>query len=397
MNIVVFSPDIPYPPNRGGRADIWRRIKAFVELGHSVMLVNLYEPNGPLRPRDDDLRAVDDVVARRFSFPIRRGLIRTVCQLANSWRLPWHAATRVPDRNEQEVLRKMLDDFQPTHLWLDGPWFGFLAMKLALDRKLPLLYRSHNIEHKYLPRQAASAMRLRDRIAWRLASVGLERWELSVLSSANAAYDISMDDLRFWSTRGLKNIRWLPPLPEMCFRTHPSSVIESDVAFIGNLGTPNNVRGIEWLVESILPRVLEQFPQTRVLIVGSNPTNHVRMLCARNESIQLIENVADTLPYLFGAKVLVNPVRTGSGVQVKMLDMLMTDAPIVTTRQGTRGLPIDVIALFNISDDESKFSDYVCREMVASSVDLEARSAGRGFFTVAGLEKIVFDPERASI
>jgi polysaccharide biosynthesis protein PslH len=59
-------------------------------------------------------------------------------------------------------------------------------------------------------------------------------------------------------------------------------------------------------------------------------------LLAGATGVELCADVPDPTIYLFGAKVLVNPVMTGSGVQVKMLDMLMTDAPIVTASQGTR-------------------------------------------------------------
>lgn len=389
MRIVVFSPDVPYPANRGGRADIWRRIMAFVRLGFPVMLVNLYEPSGPLSPRAEDLDVVDDVVSHRFSFPIRRSGGRTLIQLVNCWRLPWHAATRVPNESDELEMRKVLDDFDPTHIWLDGPWFGVTALKVSRERNLPLLYRSHNVEHVYLPRQAASAVRYRDRVAWRIASFGLKAWEFSLIRQANFVFDISMDDLDFWRSQGVKNIKWLPPLPELSFRSVPERKIHGDVVFVGNLGTPNNVRGVEWLVNEVFPIVLSEFPSARLLVVGSNPTRHISSLCQDKVSVELVGGVPDTLPYLFGAKVLVNPVRSGSGVQVKMLDMLMTDAPIVTSTQGTRGLPSELKNLLNVADSAEDFAALICRELACSSVDMSARSRARRFFTVAGFGEIV--------
>ena len=137
MNICVFAPDLPYPPNRGGRADVWRRILALRALGHQVMLVCLVEPEGhPLAPAAADLAAVDAVVVQRFSFPMRRSVWRTLRQLAMAWRTPWHAATRVPSATEQRQLQAMLADFAPDLLWLDGPWFG-RAVLAALQRRPP--------------------------------------------------------------------------------------------------------------------------------------------------------------------------------------------------------------------------------------------------------------------
>lgn len=155
MKICVFAPDLPYPPNRGERADVWRRILALRALGHQLMLVCLVEPDGhPLAPAAADLAAVDAVVAQRFSFPMRRNAWRTLSQLAMAWRTSWHAATRMPVADEQRQLQVLLDDFAPDRLWLDGTWFGRVVL-VALQRgQARLAYPSHNIEHQYLARQA---------------------------------------------------------------------------------------------------------------------------------------------------------------------------------------------------------------------------------------------------
>lgn len=39
MKILIISPDHPYPPNHGGRVDIWNRIVLLSELNHEVDLI----------------------------------------------------------------------------------------------------------------------------------------------------------------------------------------------------------------------------------------------------------------------------------------------------------------------------------------------------------------------
>ncbi len=385
MNIVVFAPDIPYPPNRGGRADIWRRIEAFAQLGHQVMLVNAQESEGPNAPTAADLAYVDSIVSHRYSIPIKRGFLKTVKQLALSWLLPWHAATRVPTPVEKAALVSMMDKFPPDCLWLDGPLFSVVCNQLTKRYAVPILYRSHNIEHAYMRGQARAAVKLRDRLAWAITCVGLRRFETKTMRCASSIFDISVDDLQYWKSLGMQRIHWLPPLPELAFRGRPSNINPSDLLFIGNLGTPNNVRGVEWLLTEILPRVRAGLPNISCRVVGSNPTPFISQLLKTTQGVELCANVPDSLPYLFGAKVLVNPVMTGSGVQVKMLDMLMTDAPIVTALQGTRGLPADFKSLFRIADDADLFAQAVCEELAASSVDIPARIAAREVFSVAAV------------
>ena len=382
MKIAVFSPDLPYPPNRGGRADIWRRIEAFRSLGHEVMLVNLQEPSGVNAPTPAALQHVDAVLNRRFSFPIKRGIFRTVRQLLMSWLIPWHAATRTPDPAEKQALFAMLKQFSPDMLWLDGPWFAVSALEAKRRYGVPLLYRSHNIEHRYLRGQARAAVKLRDRLAWTLVCLGLHRFERNTMRQADAIFDISVDDLHFWKSAGLQNMHWLPPLPEAVFRKDNPVAIPGELVFIGNLGTPNNVRGVQWLVTEVLPIVRRRLPLVQCRIIGSNPTTFIRELLVACPSVELCANVPDPAPYLLGAKVLVNPVMTGSGVQVKMLDMLMSDAPIVTTSQGTRGLPPEFKTLFRVADHADAFAEAICEELRQPSVDPSARARARRVFSV---------------
>ncbi len=381
----MFSPDLPYPPNRGGRADIWRRILAFRALGHEVMLVNLQEDTAVQAPTPEDLAIVDGVVSSRFAFAIRRGWLVTVRQLANARAVPWHAATRVPTGAAATGLDAAIAEFKPDFIWLDGPWFGVVGCKMADRSGVPILYRSHNIEHQYIRSQAKVAVRLRDRIAWTLATIGLQRFERSVMKQAARVFDISVDDLQYWKARGIGQLHWLPPLPELAFSGQQGPAIPGDIVFVGNLGTPNNVRGVAWLVTEVMPKVREQLPTVSCRIVGSNPTPFLRQLFKANQQVELCANVASAPPYLFGARVLVNPVMTGSGVQVKMLDMLMTNAPIVTCSQGTRGLPAALRAQFRVADDAAAFAQAICEELLKPSVNLNSRLAARKAFSVSAV------------
>lgn len=385
MRIVVFSPDLPFPPNRGGKADIWRRILAFKGLGYQVMLVNMVEISGPEAPSAADIEYTRNTVDSHFQFPIKRSIALTIRQLLGSFKTPWHAATRVPNSDEMRQLTKQIEYFKPDFLWMDGPWFGVICNIYSKTLGIPTLYRSHNIEHKYLLGQAKIAVKLRDRLAWTLVCLGLKSFEGKKIRSAAAVFDISVDDLAYWESAGVKNIHWLPPLPELAFRQVNPAPLHTDIVFLGNLGTPNNVRGVEWLITEVLPKIRARMSDVQLHIVGSNPTPFIKDLLATVNGVELCANVADPSVHLFGAKVLVNPVMSGSGVQVKMLDMLMTDAPIVTASQGTRGLPHEFRALFRVADDADSFANAICEELQNPTVDLVARAAAREVFSIGAV------------
>jgi glycosyltransferase involved in cell wall biosynthesis len=386
MRIAVFAPDCPYPPDRGGRADIWRRLLALGDGGHELMLVHLFEPTGPLAPKPQDVVAMDGRLARRFAFPIKRGRWRTVKQLVGSPWLPWHAATRVPDDDELAKLNAALLDFAPNVLLLEGPWFGEMVKRTAQRLSVPYVYRSHNIEHRYLRGQARAARHWRDRIAWRLACVGLERYELALMRGACHVLDISQEDRGFWAARGVVS-SWLPPLPEQAFRDRPVEVQPSDLLFLGNLRTPNNIQGLRWLIGEVLPLLRARDPSVCLTVVGSRPPPELVVELDAQPGVRLRPDQPDVLPWLFGARVLVNPVATGSGVQLKTLDMLMTDAPIVSRAQGLSGLPETFAALLHIAETPRAFADAVWVALQTPPAVDPARVAARTLFMPAGVNE----------
>ena len=210
-----------------------------------------------------------------------------------------------------------------------------------------------------------------------------------MLDQASWVFDISCDDMAFWQSKGIQHISWLAPIAESALLldgevTPPASSPQHDVLFLGNLSTPNNVRGIEWLLNDIRPLVLAQRPGTQFVVAGSNPGAHVRGLCAA-AGVTLLPDVADALALYRQARVLVNPVRTGSGTHVKAIEMLMMRAPIVTATQGTQGMPAEVKRLFRVADTAQTFADHVLAALNQPTDCWNERAIARRLFGVQGL------------
>jgi len=387
MRILVCTPHVPFPPRGGGRADIWRRIEAFTALGHDVMLLHQHEPAGPLAPTAEQFAQMDEILAARSSYPLRRHPLRTLAQLAGMARLPWRVAKAEPTLEDRTRVEREVRAFAPDVVWLDGPWLGRMARQIRAETGARIAYRSHNIEHVYLLRQARAAKRLRHRIAWRLATIGLRRYELDLMRESALVLDISLEDLAFWQSQGVERIGWLPPLPELALTEPPEHHVPSDLLFVGGLRYPNNVHGVRWLVDEVMPLVLAERPDLRLSVVGSSPLEDLRRELETHPSVSTHFDVDSVNPHLFGARVLVNPVSIGSGVQLKMLDMLMTDAPIVTRSLGVRGLPPECVAEFTVADEAPAFARAILDHLETSTVDLTTRAAAREFFTVSAVRR----------
>lgn len=385
LRLVVVAQEFPYPPNHGGRADVWRRLRALKALGACLALVCWHEDGIP--PTESELVSVKAVVNTLVVNPKQGGAVRALlrlCRIASG--TPSHAAARILSQTDFQRVVEQLTAFNANAVLLDSPYGGVFAIRLCKHLGLPMFYRSHNIEHKYFQSQAAAATSLRDQLAWHLACVHLHRFEKRMQQEAKISFDISAVDLRYWQSQGLTNGVWLPPLPEAALdqnQAMPATAVQArELAFLGNLHAPNNVRGLVWFVERVMPFVWKARPQTIFTIAGARPDKVVKQLTDQYVGVELVENVADGPYFLASSRVLVNPVLSGSGVNVKTLDMLMTERPIVSTPQGVAGLTADIQALCHVASTPVDFAAEVLRALASPLVDAQLRADGRIGFSV---------------
>ena len=359
MRIAYFSCQMPYPATHGGLVDDWARLNAMKAAGADLALVTWYAEQGQGLPKAH-VDALHEVASLVHTLPITGSWPDRFKRLVRLARWPSHASSRIPNGAQLAALWRSLDAFKPEAVWQDAVYPAWLAQAASRRYGVPLFYRSHNIEHRYMRGQVARATSWRDRIAWSLNLPHLKRVECETWRKARVAFDISMDDLNWWREQGFANGAWLPPLVQ----PEKSSALlaplahepEFNVAYLGNLRTPNNVEGVLWLLREVWPRLLERHPALRLQVAGSAPSPAIVQAVAESRNVALLENPPDVAPVLRNARVLVNPIFGGSGVNVKSVEMLYAPARLVSAPQGVAGLPAHVVACFAVASEPEAFA-----------------------------------------
>ena len=350
--LTIFCHDAPYPPHHGARVDMSRRIEALHALGVRLQIVAWWCDGGSHDALERSLRAVaDDVlvldIARDLPTKIRKSLLLA--------RYPWEEASRwLPPAQVAQVVARV-EAFAPDAVLLDGLHGARLALAVCDRLALPLLYRSHNIEYVYARRLYATS-RGRQRLRRFFTAWRAEPLETRVIEHAARVYDCSADDMKFWEARGYSHFRWQPPIVRVEALVADGHTPSHDVGFIGNLTMDNNVDGITWFLGDVLPRLTERHGAVRVLIAGRSPVPALQALCESLPDVTLIADPDDVRPLYAQARVFVNPVRQGSGIKVKTLEMLGMGVTFVTTREGASGLPDDIRDQLPIADDADTFA-----------------------------------------
>ncbi len=359
MKITLVCHEIPYPPIHGGRIDMWRRIKAFAAQGVELQIIAWWFGTQPTAVEIAEIQKYAQTVNL---IQIERTWRARISRVGDLRRYPLEVTARMVKGQNLDSLKAEVVDFAPDLIFLDGIHGGVIADTLHKCLNVPIVTRSHNIEHLYYQRILKSAVGFKQRLKRYLSVIHLEQYERDLLTKSAIFYDISTDDLKFWQSEGFHNGRLLSPLIEATKdRTEKlfsdSAVVQQtyDLVFLGNLSLENNVAGIIWFVTKVLPMIREQIPEVKVLIAGLNPVDDVCQVCANSQGVVLSANPVSATAIYQSGRVLINPILAGSGVKIKSIEMLGYRKPIVSTPEGISGLPDAVKPYFKIADDARSF------------------------------------------
>ncbi|PSB59218.1 glycosyl transferase [Chamaesiphon polymorphus CCALA 037] len=339
---------------------MWRRIKAFADRGVELQIICWWFGTPPLA---EELAEIHKHARQVHALEIEQTSLSRLRRATDLLTYPLGTSSRRIKGQKLADLRQQVQEFSPDLIFLDGLHGGAIATILSRDLNVPLVTRSHNIEHLYVKKLFNAAIGIKDRIKKYLSLLHLERYEKEILANSALFYDISADDLKFWQQLNFTNGRLLPPIcefvgspPSDTSTGNPELKSTYDLVFLGNLNTENNVAGVIWFLSDVLPIIRERLPTVTVAIAGFKPVDRIVEICGTAGVSLIVSPVSASDTYQSG-KVLINPILTGSGVKIKSIEMLQFGKSIVSTSEGVSGLPMAVKEYFRIADDPVAFAD----------------------------------------
>lgn len=134
-----------------------------------------------------------------------------------------------------------------------------------------------------------------------------------------------------------EEIRVIPNGVDTAYFNPQKTEKDIDLIFTGNMGYFPNIDSAIYLCQEIMPKVREKYPNVKLYIVGANPGRKIQSLAKHNQVI-VTGFVEDIRQYLNRSKLFVAPLRSGSGIQNKILEAMACELPVVTTSYGNAGI-----------------------------------------------------------
>ncbi len=221
---------------------------------------------------------------------------------------------------------------------------------------------------------------------------GVKPTGLIVSRAAEAAWVARFDLVVAIQEREARTLRGMVDPGRVMTIEHGLPVVESSAAparerslvLLGSDNRPNQ-HGLEWFIAEVWPLVLRDVPDARVLVFG--PLS--RTSACSGPRVEARGEVGAVREAYDQARLVVNPVRVGSGLKIKTVEALAFAKPLVTTSAGADGLEEAAGRAFLSSDEPATFASHCVRLLTDEAFALEIAESGRAFAAERfGIERV---------
>ena len=321
MKLLVLLSRFPYPLDKGDKLRAFHQLR-YLARHHTICLLALTDEDVP--PADHAVVAplcAGGLHVHRLRRPgIARGVSRALAK-----GLPLQVGY-FADPAAQRVLDALLLSFQPDHIYCQ-----LIRMAEYLRPhhvRWPCTLDYMDVFSAGVARRAARAPRWQ-RPVLALEAGRLRRYEALVFSWFRHRTIISDPDRQLIDHPRRHQIRVVPNGLDAAYFRPEAAPKEYDVLFCGNMAYPPNVEAAVFLAAEIMPLVRRQHPQARLLLAGTTPAP--RVLALASAAVTVSGWLPDIRAAYAGARVFVAPMRSGTGLQNKLLEAMAMRLPCVTT------------------------------------------------------------------
>ena len=161
--------------------------------------------------------------------------------------------------------------------------------------------------------------------------------------------------------------------PDPSITREPASLVVS-----GKMSYHANIAMVIHLVKDIMPKVWNQRPETRLVIVGKDPSKEIRVL-AKNPQVTVTGTVDDIRPYLQRATVAVSPTTYGAGIQNKVLEAMACATPTVASPIAVSALDTEEGQDLLVADNPTDFANTILELIQNPTWSADIGANGRHF------------------
>lgn len=361
VKTLYLAQRVPYPPNKGEKIRTFHQIKYLLDNNHEIFLCCPYVSDDELEhfaQFSDNYR----IVMQNYKLGSR--IIRYVSgMLANKPLSVTNFYSKgLQNIVDQVITKEAFDNIVCTSSSMAEYIFNSTALTDSIHKPRLVMDFMDLDSDKWRQYGISSTIPL----SWiyHRESVLLAKYELNIYHLFDKCIFISPAEVDLFCKNnectdkplaiignGIDSQVYAPPV---------QPPVNKDPVFIftGVMDYKPNIDAVTWFADHVWPRVIKDYPESRLIIAGMNPAPGILALTKLN-SIEVTGFVEDILPYYHQADFFIAPLRIARGIQNKVLQAFSCGLPVISTSMGAEGIDYTDGKNILIADTPDSFIDSI--------------------------------------
>lgn len=356
MKIIWITPECPYPPNSGGRSGIWNRIIQFSK-NNEIFLFSIAD--------EEDFQYINEINKYCKETKLYKKT-KSLFTIIKSLIYPYTAVSRWNNnmkRDITETIRKIKPDF----IIVDSPQMLGIFNKKSLKEENIILCQ-HNIEYLTLRNIAKGIKNPIKKLMYYIVSKQLELYEKKMYRKNifKLVTFVSINDKKYFENKYNYTNTFLVPVG--AYITDEINNDGNDIIFVAKMSYPPNEEAAIWYLENVWDNVYKENNTTKFYIVGKDPSDNIKQLAQKHKNVIVTGTVDSLKKYYDMAKIVIVPIFTGGGVNVKLLEALGNGKLVITTPKGIEGTDFEKNIQLLVCENAEEFI-YECNNVLEKYSD----------------------------
>lgn len=336
MRILQLTNKVPWPPKDGGAIAILTLSKAFFLRGNQVTVLAMNTKKHHIRIEEIPEHLAAEIQFQLVDVP---AIISTLGAIKNFLfsELPYNAERFINEDYSLNLIQ-LLKENEYDVIQLEGLYMCPYIPLIRRHSKALISYRAHNIEHEIWKRSASVEKGMRS-LYMKIFSSRLKKFEKKQLNEYDVLVPITERDGLKLDEMGNKKPRHVTQTGIDLSSLVPSAKnLEFPSLFhIGSLDWIPNQEGLIWFLNHVWEKLHAKHPQLKFYIAGRNaPAWLVQTL--KVDGVVYLGEVEDAYEFMNSKAIMVVPLRSGSGMRVKIVEAMALGKVIISTTIGSEGI-----------------------------------------------------------
>ena len=335
MRILQFCNKSPYPPKEGGPIAMDAITKMLINQGHNVKIVAINTPKYSVNPQ-----AIDEQYRQKTNIELVwiNTRFRLVFALLSLVKNTSYHVERFKSKQLRLRLKELLMENNFDVVIMETVYLAVYADIIRKYSSAKLILRSHNVEHTIWKQIAKNTPRGLKKIYLSILAKQLKQFEQKSIPLFDAILCISSTD-KVWFSAQNKNI----PVAVVPFgidiSRSPNDITPcycDNLFSIASMDWYPNVEGITWFLDTVWEQIHYLYPHLIFKIAGRNIPDSLKHIQLKN--IDVVGEVANAQNFMLKNGILIVPLRSGSGIRIKIIEAMSIGKVVITTSIGLEGI-----------------------------------------------------------